>query len=139
MTADPRPLVGAAHGPGTRDVAAAGKVVERYLDRMVAHDWDAMADCLAEDVVRVGPFGDTYSGKASYVAFLSGLLPSLAGYSMRLDRVVSQGRFAVAELTETVEIDGSPLETPEALVFDLDAQGRIAHISIYIQRLGAPA
>ena len=36
-------------------------IVERYLERMVAHDFDAMAECLAEDVVRVGPFGDTYT------------------------------------------------------------------------------
>ena len=42
----------------------------------------------------------------------------------------------LVELTEVVEIGGSPLETPEALVFDLDDDGRIAHIAIYIQRLG---
>jgi len=114
----------------------AGRVVERYLERLVAHDWDAMAACLAEDVVRVGPFGDTYTPKDAYVAFLSELMPSLPGYSMRLDRVVSSGRTVMVELTEIVEIAGSPLETPEALVFDLDDDDRIAHISIYIQRLG---
>jgi len=113
-----------------------GRVVERYLERLVAHDWDAMAACLAEDVVRVGPFGDTYTPKDAYVAFLSELMPSLPGYSMRLDRVVSSGRTVMVELTEIVEIAGSPLETPEALVFDLDDDDRIAHISIYIQRLG---
>ena len=42
----------------------------------------------------------------------------------------------VVELTEIVDIGGSPLETPEVLVFDLDAEDRIAHIAIYIQRLG---
>jgi len=114
----------------------AGRVVERYLERLVAHDWDAMAACLAEDVVRVGPFGDTYTPKDAYVAFLSALMPSLPGYSMRIDRVVSSGRTVMVELTEIVEIAGSPLETPEALVFDLDDDDRIAHISIYIQRLG---
>ena len=111
-------------------------VVERYLDRMVAHDWDAMAACLAEDVVRVGPFGDTYTPRQPYVAFLSQLMPALAGYAMRVDRVVKTGRTVVVELTETVEVAGSPLETPEALVFDMDEAGRIAHIAIYIQRLG---
>jgi ketosteroid isomerase-like protein len=111
-------------------------VVVRYLDRMVAHDWEAMAACLAEDVVRVGPFGDTYTPRAVYVAFLSDLMPALPGYSMRIDRVQSIGRTVLVELTEIVEIDGTPLETPEALVFDLDDGGRIAHIAIYIQRLG---
>ena len=111
-------------------------VVERYLDRMVAHDWEAMADCLADDVVRVGPFGDTYTPRGPYVAFLSALMPALPGYAMRVDRVVEAGLMVLVELTETVEMAGSPLETPEALVFDMDEAGRIAHIAIYIQRLG---
>jgi hypothetical protein len=95
-----------------------------------------MAACLAHDVVRVGPFGDTYTPRDPYVRFLSELMPALPGYSMRVDRVLARGRTVLVELTEIVEIDGSPLETPEALVFDLDAEGRIAHIAIYIQRLG---
>jgi ketosteroid isomerase-like protein len=108
-------------------------VVERYLDRLVAHDWDAMAACLADDVVRIGPFGDTYTPKDVYVSFLAELMPTLPGYSMRVDRVFGVGRVAVVELSETVEMNGAPLETPEALVFDLDDEGRIAHIAIYIQ------
>jgi ketosteroid isomerase-like protein len=111
-------------------------VVERYLDRLVAHDWEAMAACLAEDVVRVGPFGDTYTPRGPYVDFLTKLMPSLPGYAMRVDRVVEAGRTVVVELTETVETSGAPLDTPEALVFDFDEAGRIAHIAIYIQRLG---
>ena len=120
-------------GMATEDL---GTVVERYLDCLVAHDWDAMAACLAEDVVRVGPFGDTYSPRDTYVAFLSALMPALPGYSMRVDRVVSSGRTVLVELTEFVDVAGSSLETPEALVFDLDADDKIAHIAIYIQRLG---
>jgi ketosteroid isomerase-like protein len=120
----------------TTDTADACAVVERYLDRLVAHDWEAMAACLADDVVRVGPFGDTYTPRDPYVAFLAGLMPALPGYSMRIDRVLSTGRTVLVELTEVIDMAGSPLETPEALVFDLDADNRIAHISIYIQRLG---
>ncbi len=121
---------------GTTDTTNAAAVVERYLDRLVAHDWGAMAACLADDVVRVGPFGDTYTPRDRYVAFLTDLMPALPGYSMRMDRVLSTGRTVLVELTEVVDIGGSPLETPEALVFDLDEDNRIAHISIYIQRLG---
>ncbi len=124
-------------GGGEVSSGAAG-VVERYLDRMVARDFDAMAACLAEDVVRVGPFGDTYTPKGPYVAFLSGLMPTLPGYSMRVDRVaeLAAGRLVLVELTEVVEVGGAPLETPEALIFELDEAGLIAHISIYIQQLG---
>ena len=119
----------------TSDGGGSGHIVERYLARLVAHDWDAMAACLADDVVRVGPFGDTYTPKGPYVAFLRDLLPKLSGYSMRVGRLLDHGDTVVVELSETVEIDGSEVVTPEALVVDLDGAGLIARISIYIQRL----
>jgi ketosteroid isomerase-like protein len=112
------------------------EVVQRYLARLVVHDWPSVAACLAPDVVRVGPFGDTYTRREPYVAFLADLMPALPGYSMRVDRIVGLGSTVVVELTEVVEVGGSALETPEALVFDLDDDNRIAHIAIYIQRLG---
>jgi ketosteroid isomerase-like protein len=111
-------------------------IAETYLEKMVAHDFDAMAACLAEDVVRVGPYGDTYTPRDTYVAMLTQLMPSLPGYSMEISRVmVVDDRRVVVELSETVEIDGAPLLTPEALVFDLNDEGLIAHIAIYIQTL----
>ena len=111
-------------------------IVETYLERMVAHDFEAMAACLAEDVVRVGPYGDTYTPRDPYVAMLSQLMPALPGYSMEISRImIVDDRRVVVELSETVEIDGAPLVTPEALVFDQNDDGLIAHIAIYIQTL----
>src|ERR1700680_2479792 len=98
---------------------------------MVSHDWDAMSACLAPDVERIGPFGDSYHGRHEYVAFISHLMPSLPGYSMDIARVVyAAHQVAVVELSETVEVDGEPVVTPEGLVFDLDEDGLIHHISI---------
>ena len=117
-------------------------VVERYLDAIIGHDWDALADCLGDDgFSRVGPWGDEYADKAAYVAFISDLMPRLPGYEMRVDRVIysADERLAVVELTETVDVDGRRHPTPEALVFDLDddgAQGRIRRIQVFIQTLG---
>ena len=110
------------------------EVVERYLDRLVSHDWDGMAACLTPDVVRVGPFGDTYSPRDAYVAFLADLMPQLSNYSMDVSRVTYGDGMAVAELSETMDVDGSALRTPETLVFELDDAGLIARIAIYIQR-----
>lgn len=121
--------------PGHGDDKDSG-VVMRYLEGIVAHDWEAVASCLAEDVVRIGPFGDTYSGRRTYLDFLSGLMPTLQEYSMRVDRLETEGRLAVVELTETMSIEGRTVATPEALLFDLDARGLIGRIGIYIQRPG---
>ncbi|MGH9028193.1 MAG: nuclear transport factor 2 family protein, partial [Acidimicrobiales bacterium] len=128
----------AGRNRGTTDrvcLVQADQTVRTYLDGIVAHEWDAVASCLSDDVVRVGPFGDTYSPKGPYLEFLSALMPTLQGYSMVVSRVVGNGKFAVCELSETVEMDGKPIVTPESLVFDFDDEGLIAHISIYIQRL----
>jgi ketosteroid isomerase-like protein len=117
-------------------------VVERYLDAITAHNWDALAACLADDgFVRVGPWGDEYAAKAEYVAFIADLMPKLPGYEMRVDRVTysADQRLAVVELSETVDVDGQPHRTPEAIVFDLDGDrehGRIRRIQVFIQTLG---
>jgi hypothetical protein len=45
----------------------------------------------------------------------------------------NDGRIAFAELAETVTVDREPLRTEESLVFDLDADGHIARIDIFIK------
>jgi ketosteroid isomerase-like protein len=111
-------------------------VVEGYLDAVARHDWDRLRAAVTEDVVRIGPFGDTYTGRDTYVEFLSNLMPTLPGYSMDVARVtyLEGGRRAVAELSETVSVDGSPLVTPEALLFDLDEAGLITRVEIFTRR-----
>jgi hypothetical protein len=110
-------------------------LIERYLDSLVAGDWDTFASCLADDdFIRVGPFGDVKTTKAEYVAFLSELMPTLPGYSMDVTRVTYAGDVAFAELSETVEVDGTPLRTPECLTFELtDDHDRIRRVEVFTQ------
>jgi ketosteroid isomerase-like protein len=108
-------------------------VIERYLHSLVTHDWPAFEACLADEFTRVGPYQDTYSSKADYVAFLSDLMPRLAGYKMEVVRVSYADGVAFAELAETVEVDGTPLRTPECLSFNLTDDGRISRIEVFTQ------
>jgi ketosteroid isomerase-like protein len=111
------------------------KVIERYLDAIASHDWDVVEQCIADDIVRVGPYGDRYAGRGEYLAFIADLMPKLAGYSMNVHRVTYVGdALAYAELTETIDAKGTPMRTPEVLVFAL-AGGRITRVDIYIQTL----
>jgi ketosteroid isomerase-like protein len=109
-------------------------IVERYLDAIASHAWDVVNECIADDIVRVGPYRDRFAGRDDYMAFIADLMPKLKGYAMKLDRVtyVSDGR-AYAELSETVELDGKPMRTPEVLVFELNGDGRIARVDVFIQ------
>lgn len=109
-------------------------IVECYLDAIASLDWDVVNRCIADGIVRVGPYGDRYEGRDEYLAFIADLMPKLKGYAMKLDRVtyVADGR-AYAELSETVELDGKLMRTPEVLVFELDSDGRIARVDVFIQ------
>jgi ketosteroid isomerase-like protein len=112
-------------------------IVERYLDAIASHDWGVVGDCIADDVVRVGPYGDRYAGRDVYMAFIADLMPKLPGYAMKLHRVTYVGEArAYAELSETVELEGKPMRTPEVLVFELNGDGRIARVDIFIQTPG---
>ncbi len=109
-------------------------VIERYLHSLVEQDWATFASCLSDDdFTRVGPYGDTYSSKDDYVAFLAELLPTLAGYEMRVDRITDADGMAFAELSETVEVDGTPLRTPECLTFELTDDDRISRVEVFTQ------
>jgi ketosteroid isomerase-like protein len=110
-------------------------VIERYLQALDEGDWSTFASCLADGGFRrVGPYGDTYSTKADYVAFLSELMPTLAGYVLEVTRVTYAGDgMAFAELAETVEVDGTPLRTRECLMFELADDGRIRRVEVFTQ------
>ena len=102
---------------------------------MVDHDWDALRACLRPDVVRNGPFRDEYRGRDDYVAFLRELMPSLPGYSMEVARVTyaDGGRHRVRRARGDGDRRRQPLRTEESLVFELDADGHIARIDIFIK------
>ncbi len=109
-------------------------VIERYLQALVDGDWSTFSGCLADDgFTRVGPYGDTYSSKADYVAFLTELMPTLQGYEMEVSRVTYADGLAFAELSETVEVDGTRLRTQECLTFVLSDDGRIRRVAVFTQ------
>jgi hypothetical protein len=37
-------------------------IVERYLDAIMSHDWDVVGECVVDDIIRVGPYGDRFEG-----------------------------------------------------------------------------
>ncbi|MFZ0667171.1 MAG: nuclear transport factor 2 family protein [Acidimicrobiales bacterium] len=114
------------------------EIVDRYLEAVVTHDWDAFASCLSEDVTRIGPFGDTYNPKAPYVEYISKLMPTLEDYSMHVDRISDTENLTVVELTESMRFGETLHVTPEVLIFEIGADGLISKIDIFIKRLGDP-
>jgi ketosteroid isomerase-like protein len=118
------------------DVGAdrAVETVTRFFERMGALDWDAMAACLAEDVARVGPYRDEKQGRAGYRDFLAATIEALDDYHLEIQRIWSDGPHAVAQLAESMNIDGRPRRTDEAIVLDVGPDGLISRVEVYLQR-----
>ncbi len=116
--------------------ATEGHVVERYLDCLAAHDWDALADTLSErGLTREGPFCDVVEGKAHYVAYLRKVCTNLAGHRLKVRRVSHvNSRVCYAELSETFEIDGVATTWPECILFELGHDGLISHVSVFFKQ-----
>lgn len=112
----------------------ASATIDRYLGALAAQDWSVLAACLAEDVERIGPYGDVYHGRAAYAAFLERTLAGLSGYVLAVERVIAAGRVVVVELSETVDVPDGRRRTNEAVVFDVDADGLIRRVAVYLRK-----
>ena len=117
------------------------EVLEHYVDALRAKDWSALADCLAPDVHRTGPYLDVVEGREAYLAFLSGVISGLKNYDIRISRIDRlKGGAALVRLSEFLDLKGVPTEFPEALIFEFDSEGAIARVDIYLKQVtGAPA
>jgi hypothetical protein len=111
------------------------KAVTRYLESLGAQDWEALGTTLTDgEFERVGPFCDVISDKAAYLAFLDSIVPSLDNYTVRTRRVSVTDGVVYAEINESFQLQGEPMDFPEVLVFDLDADGLISRVQVYMMR-----
>ena len=122
-----------------KPTAPAAAIAERYLRAVAEQDWVVVEACLSPRVVRHGPFGDDFEGIVDYLPYLQRTMPALPGYRMDLDRVteLDHGR-AMVELRETIAVDTGPLVTHECLLFEIDADGRLVEIAVYIRQARRP-
>jgi hypothetical protein len=121
-------------------------VVERYLEALQEQDWEALGATLSPtEFRRIGPFCDTLTGKAEYLKFLEGLVPTLGQYRVRPRRIVAGdggdgSSIAVyAEINESFVANGSKMDFPEVLAFDVGADGLITQVQVYTMRPGGEA
>jgi hypothetical protein len=114
-------------------------VIERYLECLAAHDWDGLADTIAEEgLLREGPFCDVVEGKAHYVAYLRKVLTNLRGHRLTVHRVSHvHAQLCYVELTEEFEIDGAQADWPECILFERDDDGLIARVSVFFKQPSA--
>jgi hypothetical protein len=120
-------------------VATDTGVVERYLTCLADHDWDGLADTIADEgLTREGPFCDLVEGKAHYIAYLRKVITNLQGHRLEVQRVSHvDTRLSYVELTESFEIDGAYAEWPECILFEQGDDGLISRVSVFFKQRGA--
>jgi predicted SnoaL-like aldol condensation-catalyzing enzyme len=110
--------------------------VDRYFAAMERHDWEELRSCLSDSFSRVGPYEDHAWGTPDdYVAFLRGLLPTLNGQRVVITEMVEEGPLVHVNVTETIDVEGSPHTVRVAGTFRLDQNDRIEHVEVFVRRL----
>ena len=110
--------------------------VARYFAAMERHDWGGLRSCLSDSFSRVGPYEEhSWSTPDDYVAFLRDLLPTLEGQKVEVTDVMDDGLLVQVNVTETIEVQGSPHTVRVAGTFRLDENDRIEHIEVFVRRL----
>jgi hypothetical protein len=118
-------------------VVEADDVVARFWRGIDTHDWDLVASTLADDFVRIGMRDneeDISRGKATYMAFVAGVVGRMEHHDLRTDRIFysADGRTAVAETVETIRPPGEPVVVMRfANVMELDDDGLICSLDIF--------
>ena len=69
-----------------------------------------------------------------YLAFLRDLLPTLKGQRVEITEVIEEGRLVQVNVTETIEVQGSPHTVRVAGTFRLDQNDRIEHVEVFVRR-----
>jgi limonene-1,2-epoxide hydrolase len=109
--------------------------VEDYLKTLSDRDWAALPAVFAEDgLVRSGPFCDMVEGRDAYVSFLRDVCSPFESYRLDVHRISRSGdRIVFAEIDEVIGGAGS---FPEVLLFELDEDGKIRYVSVFMKRPG---
>ena len=117
--------------------------VEDYIAYYGTHQWEQLKGVFdVGDFKRVGPYLDVFTDVTAYVDFLEQVVPTMgAEYELRVERIIyaAGGNVVVAQLIEHLELDGEMTDIPETIVFDLNDEGLIRRMSLYLKQPGALA
>jgi hypothetical protein len=107
--------------------------IERFFVHLTARQWEQLVELLADDLVRIGPFGDQLVGKHRYAEFLEGAVPSDYRNDVHLIVTSSDGRSALARVTEHLRYPDGEHHLEEAYAFELSESGLVSRVEVFWQ------
>jgi hypothetical protein len=116
--------------------------VEDYITYYGARQWQQLRTVFDHlDFKRTG-YNDLFTDADKYVDFLEEIVPTFgADYQLEIERIVyTPGeKVAFAQFVEHLELKGAMTDIPETIIFDLNDDGLIRRMSLYIKQPGGPA
>jgi limonene-1,2-epoxide hydrolase len=112
--------------------------VEDYLKALSEREWGRLPEVFVEEgLVRSGPFADVIYGTDAYVSFLREVCSPFESYGLDVHRISRSGdRIVFAEIDEVIGRNGATDSFPEVLLFELDEEGKIRYVSVFMKRPG---
>jgi hypothetical protein len=113
--------------------------VEEYFRYYGAHQWRQLRTVFDHSDFERAGYNDFFTDVDEYVDFLEEIVPSLgADYELQIERIVyAPGeKVAFAQLIEHLELKGVMTDIPETIVFDLNDEGLIRRMSLYLKQPG---
>jgi hypothetical protein len=117
--------------------------VEDYISYYGSHQWEKLRTVFDRvDFKRTGPYLDVFTDVDKYVDFLEEVVPTMgADYELQIERIVYTpgAKVAFGQLIEHLELEGVMTDIPETIIFDLNDDGLIRRMSLYLKQPGGLA
>ena len=115
---------------------------EDYISYYGAREWQQMRTVFDHSDFKRTGYNDVFTDPDEYVDFLEEIVPTMgADYELKIERIVyAPGeKVAFGQFIEHLELKGSMTDLPETIIFDLNDEGLIRRMSLYLKQPGAPA
>jgi hypothetical protein len=116
--------------------------VEDHFSYYGALQWQQLRTVFDHSDFKRSGYNDLFTDADKYVDFLEEMVPTFgADYQLETERIVyTPGEeVAFAQFVEHLELKGVMTEIPETIIFDLNDDGLIWRMSLYIKQPGGPA
>jgi hypothetical protein len=116
--------------------------VEDYISYCGAHQWQQLRTVFDHSGFTRTGYADLFTDVDKYVDFLEEIVPTLgADYQLQIEPIVyAPGeKVAFAELIEHLELEGVMTDLPETIIFDVNDEGLIRRMSLYLKQPGGLA
>jgi hypothetical protein len=116
--------------------------IEDYINYYGTHRWQQLRTVFDHSDFKRTGYNDLFTDADEYVDFLEQVAPTMgADHELQIGRIVyAPGeKVAFGQFIEHLELKGVMTDIPETIIFDLNDEGLIRRMSLYVEQPGGLA